>query len=309
MEKVLVTGVNGFVGHHLAKELYDNDIEVVGIGGTQGTTEKSLFVQDYHVIDLMDAEATNSIDFSNIDGIVHLAGLATVGPSFDNPGKYMSTNVGIEINLFEAALKQRASPKFVVISSGSLYDPRSSLPLTEASAILPNSPYAVSKLGQEQMAQYYTYRGFNVVVARPFNHIGPGQNIGAIVPDLTQQVVAFEKGQSSEVMVGNLDARRDYTDVRDIVRAYKLLLEKGVSGEIYNICTGRSLSGQEILDQILQASGAKPTIKQDPAKMRPSDTPNIYGSHDKLTDDTGWAPTIDIQTTIKDVVADWRSRN
>lgn len=308
MERILVTGVNGFVGQHLAKELAENGMQVIGIGGPQGATEQSEFVHDYQVVDLMDKAAVEAIDFSGITGVVHLAGMAAVGPSFDNPLQYIQTNVGIEINLFEAAQAQNQHPKFVVVSSGSLYDPQSELPITETSPVLPNSPYAVSKLGQEQMAQYYATRGFEVVIARPFNHIGPGQGIGFIVPDLTKQAVEFENIDLDKISVGNLDAKRDYTDVRDIARAYRLLLEKGKSGETYNICSGTSRSGHELLELILGTVDVHPEIAKDPSKMRPSDTPDIYGSHNKLTQDTDWEPTVDIATTIQDVVADWRSQ-
>jgi GDP-4-dehydro-6-deoxy-D-mannose reductase len=240
---------------------------------------------------------------------VHLAGMTSVGASFDQPMQYMLMNIGIEINLFETALKQRARPRFVIVSSGTLYDPSANLPLTEASTVLPNSPYAVSKLGQEQLAQYYASRGFECIIARPFNHIGPGQGLGFIVPDLTKQVVEYEKGLSQEVFVGNLDAKRDYTDVRDIARAYRLLLEKGKPGEIYNICSGVALSGHEILALILKSTSSNPVIKQDPARMRPSDNPVFYGDYTELNKDTGWKPEIEIETTIADVVEYWRNRS
>jgi GDP-4-dehydro-6-deoxy-D-mannose reductase len=216
--------------------------------------------------------------------------------------------VGIEINLFETALQQGVKPRFLIISSGTLYDPQASQPLTEESPVLANSPYAVSKIGQEQMALYYATRGFETIIVRPFNHIGPGQGSGFIVPDFAQQLVAIEKGEQQEMLVGNLDAKRDYTDVRDIVRAYHLLIEKGRSGEVYNICSGRPLSGHEILEDLSQAAGLQPHIKQDPSKMRPSDTPEVSGSHQKLTADTGWQPEISLETTFKDVIDDWRAR-
>jgi GDP-4-dehydro-6-deoxy-D-mannose reductase len=308
MKKVLVTGVNGFVGQHVAKELSEHGAQVVGIGGPQGAKEKSKYIDAYFTVDLTDRSAVGSIDFSDIDGVLHLAGLAAVGPSFDNPLQYIEANIGMEINLFEAAQAQDKHPKFVVVSSGSLYNSKADLPITEASPVLPNSPYAVSKIGQEQMALYYGTRGFAIVIARPFNHIGPGQNLGFIVPDLTQQVIACERGEAKEILVGNLDAKRDFTDVRDIATAYRLLLEKGKSGEVYNICTGKSLSGNEILSLILDASGTSAPVVQDPGKMRPSDTLDIYGSHDKLTKDSGWKPSIDIKQTIQDVISDWHAR-
>ena len=308
MKKVLVTGANGFVGNHLVKELSDNGIEVVGIGGGSVNTSKSPHISDYKVLELLDPEAVKQIDFTDIDGVIHLAGLAAPAPSFDKPLEYINTNMGIESNLFEAALAQNAKPKFVIVSSGSLYDPKAPMPFNEDSSVCPNSPYAVSKIGQEQLAQYYGIRGFDCVIVRPFNHIGPGQNLGFIVPDLTKQVIDFEKGDAKEIVVGNLDAKRDYTDVRDIVKAYRLLLEKGKSGETYNICSGTALSGHEILASILKVAGCEPTIVKDEAKTRPSDRPVLYGSHNKITDDTGWKPEIDIDHTIQDVVADWRDR-
>ena len=302
MDKILVTGANGFVGNHLVRELSTNDYEVMGVGGPQGSTNKSEHITTYLTIDLTDKAAVQKIDFSEVTGVIHLAGLAAVGPSFDNPLQYINTNIGIEINLFETAMRQNAKPRFLIISSGSLYDPKAKLPLTETSQVIPNSPYAVSKLGQEQMGHYYARRGFEVIVARPFNHIGPGQGPGFIVPDLALQAVAFKKSETDKIMVGNLDAQRDYTDVRDIVRAYRLLLEKGKSGETYNICSGVPQSGYAILEQIVQAVAITPTIVQDASRMRPSDAPLIYGSHQKLTTDTGWQPSLTITATISDVI-------
>lgn len=308
MKKVLVTGANGFVGQHLVKELAENDISVVGVGGPAGNKTKSPHVDEYVVIDLNDAAAVDKIDFTGIDGVIHLAGLASVGPSFEKPLEYITTNIGIEINLFEAAIRQGKTPRFLVISSGSLYGAKASLPLTEESPVVPDSPYAVSKIGQEQMAFHYAGRGFECLVARPFNHIGPGQNPGFLVPDVARQIIACDNGDQSEISVGNLDARRDYTDVRDIVRAYRLLLEKGRSGEVYNICSGRSVSGHDMVSGLLEAAGSQAPLKQDPALMRPSDNPDIYGDYSKLTEATGWKPEIALETTLKDVIADWRSR-
>jgi GDP-4-dehydro-6-deoxy-D-mannose reductase len=309
MKRVLVTGSNGFVGQHLVRELAENGITVIGVGGHQGSKEKSSHVESYLELDLTDPEQATQIDFRGVDGVVHLAGLAAVGASFDDPMLYMTTNVGIEVNLFEAALAQKASPRFLIISSGSLYDSKAPLPLNEESPVEPSSPYAVSKIGQEQMAHYYHGRGFESIIARPFNHIGPGQGPGFIVPDLALQVIAAEQGKSQDIMVGNLDAQRDYTDVRDIVRAYRLLLQKGQAGQIYNICSGQARSGHEILKGLLALSDSHPEIKQDPARMRPADNPLIYGSRQKLTDDTGWQPAIPIETTLDDVIADWRQRD
>jgi len=308
MKRVLVTGSNGFVGQHLVRELAEHGITVLGVGGQQGAKEKSPHVDTYLELDLTNPKEAARIDFKEVDGVVHLAGLAAIGASFGKPMLYVATNIGIEVNLFETALAQQADPRFLIISSSSLYDSKAPLPLTEESLVEPSSPYAVSKIGQEQMAHYYHGRGFESIIARPFNHIGPGQGPGFIVPDLAQQIVSVEKSKASEVLVGNLDSQRDYTDVRDIVRAYRLLLEKGRTGEIYNVCSGTPRSGHDILSGLNKAAGVNPKISQDKAKLRPSDTQLIYGDHQKITADTGWQPEISLETTLSDVIADWRSK-
>lgn len=306
---VLVTGVNGFVGRHLAKELHDNGYSVIGIGGPSGHTDGlKQYLSGYIVLDLTDATAVSKLPLKDIDSVIHLAGLAAVGPSFEEPMKYISANIGMETNIFQAAISQDTSLKFLAVSSGSLYDPKAPLPLTEESSVVPTSPYAVSKVGQEQMAHYYGLRGFDILVARPFNHIGPGQLEGFIVPDLTKQLISAERNETSSIKVGNLEAKRDYTDVRDIVRAYRMLIERGKTGETYNICSGTSYSGKEILDILIRQSEISPSIEQDQAKMRPSDTPNIIGSHDKITRDTDWEPQLTLEQTLREVVEEWRSK-
>jgi GDP-4-dehydro-6-deoxy-D-mannose reductase len=308
MSKTLVTGANGFVGQHLLKELAEHGTNILAVGGPLATASQSKFINEHITLDLTKAAEAKKIDFSDVTGVIHLAGLAAFTPSFDRPMDYITTNIGIETNLFEAALAQDVRPRFLIISSGTLYDTKAPGPLTENSPVVPNSPYSVSKLGQEQMAQYYHSRGFECIIARPFNHIGPGQGLGFIVPDLTEQVMAVAQGKRKEVLVGNLDAQRDYTDVRDIARAYRLLLEKGQAGEIYNVCSGTLRSGHDILAGIIQAAHCQPVIKQDPAKMRPSDTPALPGSRQKITNDTGWQPEIPLATTLADVVANWQAR-
>ena len=194
MKNILVTGINGFVGKHLAKELIDNGFTVVAVGGKSGSNNSDDVVSDIKNLDLTNVAEVETIDFKNIDAVIHLAGLSSVGESFDNVLGYINTNVGIEANLFEAALKQDARPKFLIISSGSLYSPNQEMPIIEESIVLPSSPYAVSKLGQEQLAEYYALRGFECIIVRPFNHIGPGQNTGFIVPDLVRQVLSVSEG-------------------------------------------------------------------------------------------------------------------
>ncbi|RWZ79502.1 MAG: NAD-dependent epimerase/dehydratase family protein [Candidatus Chaera renei] len=299
--KILVTGANGFVGRHVVNELKAHRYEVLAMGGNDTVSG-----MDTINLDLTNPQALAQIDFSDISGVIHLAGLAAVGPSFVEPLRYLSVNAGIEINIFETLLTRNSKPRFLIVSSGSLYDPGASLPLDESSGVSPSSPYAVSKITQEELAFYYARRGFESIVARPFNHIGPGQGLGFIVPDLAVQVAAYKRGETNRILTGNLSAKRDYTDVRDIARAYRLLLEWGKAGEIYNVCSGTAISGKEILSKLVRAAGIRnfPVVTVDPSKKRPSDNPVIFGSHKKLTDATGWRPRISIDTTIKDVMSE-----
>jgi len=301
-KKILVTGANGFVGQHLARELASHGYVVAGLGGNNLPPPDLTVFDEYLSLDLLDTRSVNKISFKGVDSVIHLSGLAAVGPSYDQPMNYITTNIGLELNLFEAAIKQRMFPRFLIISSGSLYSSFEKLPLDESSPVVPNSPYAVSKLGQENLAQYYLSRGFECIVARPFNHIGPGQGPGFIVPDLVAQISSAKISGQKTIKVGNLAAKRDYSDVRDIARAYRLLIEQGRSGEIYNVCSGKSLSGQEILNKLLSAAQVQLTPVVDKARLRPVDNPDIYGSHQKITQDTGWRPQIPINTTLEDVL-------
>lgn len=304
MKRILVTGANGFVGKHLIKELSEHGIKVMAIGGQLASSDTDVFT----AIDLTDPKEVEKINFKGVDGVIHLAGLAVAGSSFNEPLQYINVNMGIEINLFEEALRQHVKPKFLIVSSGTLYSPKAKLPLTENSEVQPSSPYAISKLGQEQLATYYMSRDFECIIARPFNHVGPGQNAGFIVPDLVEQAIKVEQGKSNAIKVGNLSAKRDFTDVRDIVKAYRLLMTKGAPNNIYNVCSGHPLSGEELLRTILNQMNIKVKVQVDPKKLRPVDIPVIYGTYSKLNKATGWRPTIDLQTTIKDIVEDWRSR-
>jgi GDP-4-dehydro-6-deoxy-D-mannose reductase len=304
--RILVTGADGFVGRHLLQLLVAQGETVVGL---TGRAHELAGVEASFAVDLADKTALDKIDLGQTDAVVHLAGLAAVGPSFADPMRYITTNAAIEATLFEYFVTRGQTPRFIIISTGGLYDPASSLPITESASTIPSSPYAVSKLTQESLAKYYGLRGFEVIIARPFNHVGPGQGEGFLFPDLAKQITQLEKTAGHEIVVGNLEAKRDYTDVRDITRAYYALIQKGMPGRIYNICSGQSRSGNEILEAMMAvATLEKPHIKQQADRMRPSDTPEIYGDHTLITKDTGWMPEITFEQSIQDVLADWRSR-
>ena len=297
MNTVLVTGANGFVGTHMVNRLLDDGYSVVGVVNESDTPKDKDANYTSIKVDLYDRHQLEKIDFKNIDFVIHLAGLASVGPSFDNPEQYIKINPVIELNLFEEAIKQDTRPRFLIVSSANVYDPAAMSPISESATTNPNTPYGLSKLYQEELARYYTQKGFECVIARPFNHIGPGQKEGFILPDLTKQLVQCELGLRKDIYVGNLSTSRDYTDVRDVVVAYESLMTEGVPNNIYNICSGKPTSGEELLGELLKLSAITPKTKKNPSS-RPSDYPIIYGDNHKIQALTGWKNTYSIGQII-----------
>jgi GDP-4-dehydro-6-deoxy-D-mannose reductase len=296
--RVLVTGVNGFVGRHMVGELTRQGHEVVGVGHEPGSDLAGL--ADYRAQDLTtgwpaDLEA---------DAVVHLAGLSAVGPSFRDPQRYVAHNSAMVTHLCESVLAgERPRTRVLVVSSGAVYDARQPLPLTEESRIGFSSPYVVSKVLVENLVTYYTGRGLDAVVVRPFNHIGPGQGPGFLVPDLLAAGrSAAERG--APLQVGDLDTRRDYTDVRDVVRAYRLLLEAAdLPHRLYNVCSGRSRSGREMLAELGKVwPHGDPDVEVDESRVRPGDPREIVGSADRIRKDVGWSPEVDVATSVRDFV-------
>lgn len=294
--KIVVTGVNGFVGKHLVAELCENDITVIGVSREE-EPDQAIADQltDYFAADL-------SKEWPEIDdaaAVIHLAGLAAVGPSFENPQAYINLNSAMVTNIAECYLQSSEPPRLLVISSGAIYSSDQPMPLTEESAIGYNSPYAVSKVLVENQCAYYRVRGLDCVVARPFNHIGPGQLDGFLVPEVIAQLK-----QGEVVQVGNITTRRDYTDVRDVARAYRLLAStKNLTQHIYNVCSGVSRSGEEIVAAIKDLCG-KPDadVVVDQSKVRPTDPPEIYGDSSALAADTGWKAEIPLEKTLSDCI-------
>lgn len=297
MEKrIAVTGVNGFVGQHLTKELQSAGCEVIGIGREDSCD----FVDTYYVCDLAMKWPEG---VGNVDAVIHLAGLAAVGPSFDDPQTYINLNSAMVTHMAEFYLKQDRKPRLVIVSSGSIYDPTQPLPITEDGKIGLSSPYSVSKVLVENQAEYYRNRGLDCVIVRPFNHIGPGQLPGFIVPDLFEKI--SQSQQNAAISVGNLETKRDYTDVRDIVRAYReLALADTLDSTIYNVCSGKSYSGLEIFNLIKNAMNRSDvTYRVDPSLVRPTDIPEIVGDSSRLQSELDWKPAITIEQTIDDIAA------
>lgn len=305
-EKVVISGVNGFVGHHLAHEINNAGLSVVGIGQeAEVHSDISSIVDEYHQANLVE----NWPEIPDAKAVIHLAGRAAVGPSFDNPQLYLNENSSMVTNLCEYYMKQDKKPRVVVVSSGTVYSPDQELPISEDGKVGFSSPYSVSKVLNENQVEYYRHRGLDCVVVRPFNHIGPGQGPGFILPDLYERLSSLKEGEHT-IITGNIETRRDYTDVRDIVRAYgKLALAATLKYSIYNLCSGSSVSGSEIfnlLKEEMQLSDIGYEIDQ--SLVRPTDVKDVVGDAARLREELGWAPQIDIRQTIIDFVESKKSK-
>jgi GDP-4-dehydro-6-deoxy-D-mannose reductase len=235
-----------------------------------------------------------------------------VGKSWDDPLQVLQVNVIGTAVLLAAARECGSDPRVLVTSSAEVYgavtDP-SLLPLREGSPTAPLTPYAASKLAAEALVQQaFLAHGQTVITVRPFNHIGPGQTPEFAVPALTKRMVDAERKGASSIAVGNLSARRDFTDVRDVVRAYRMLIESGEPGTTYNVCSGRDVEIKEIADELLALTGASLKFETDPALMRPVEVPVLRGDPTRLQQATGWEPKISLGETLADVLAYWRER-
>lgn len=297
--KALVTGAGGFVGPHLVAHLEANGDEVLPMDLGVGP-------------DLRDSDAwVDVVATDKPDVIYHLAGLSNVGESWNNPVATFEVNTMGTISILEAARRAKTA-KVVVVSSADVYGVVTPdvLPLTEAHPAKPRSPYGASKQAAEDAAQQY-WRGHGVaaVVARPFNHLGPGQSPQFAAPAFAGQIAEAERDGLTELRHGDLSPHRDLTDVRDVVRAYRLLAEHGEPGEIYNVCSGQTVSMQHLLDAMLSLSTAQITQVIDENLMRPIDLPVLRGSYAKLRAATGWEPEIHLDETLTAVLADARERH
>jgi GDP-4-dehydro-6-deoxy-D-mannose reductase len=296
-----VTGATGFVGRHVVRLAHDAGYDVWAIGREKSPPAQiAPMLSQYSEADLTRQWPVTT----QVDAVIHLAGLAAVGPSFGAPQRYLEANSRMVTAMCEAILASGHPTRLLIVSSGAVYAPRvDGEPINESSPTSPTSPYAVAKLLVESQAAYYRHRGMDVSIARPFNHMGPGQELGFLVPDLTRALLALDEGES--LHVGNLDTARDYTDVRDVARAY-LAIVSGADrqGFVYNVASGESRTGREILAAISEELGRPfPPIAVDTARLRPGDPERITGSAERLRTEFGWAPTIGWRRSITDFVA------
>jgi GDP-4-dehydro-6-deoxy-D-mannose reductase len=257
-------------------------------------------------VDILDADGlAKALDAARPDAVYHLAGFAHVGDSWERPGEVFRVNAEGTLNVLEAARRVTlpAPPTVLVVSSAEVYGrvTPDDLPLTEDAPVRPVSPYAASKAAAEVLAvQAFLGRGVPTVVARPFNHTGPGQSPVFVVPALARRI----KEADGVLKVGNLAPRRDITDVRDVVRAYRLLVERGRPGTAYNVCSGTDVAIDDVVGRLLALAGADLRLEVDPALLRPADVPVLRGDPSRLTRATGWRPEIPLAQTLADVLAD-----
>ncbi len=315
--RVLVTGITGFVGSHLAEFLLNRGgIEVHGTWRWRSRTENIEHLEGrltLHECDFQDASSVRSvIEKVRPDRIFHLAGKSFVRESWAYPSETFSTNVSGQLNLFEAIRELRLDPLIQIAGSSEEYGRvfPDELPIREENPLRPLSPYAVSKVGQDFLGyQYFMSYRLKAVRTRGFNHTGPRRGHVFAESNFAMQIAKIEVGKQEPVIyVGNLEAQRDYTDVRDMVEAYWLALEKGEPGEVYNICSGKGWSIQQVLEMLLEMTSVKMKIVQDPSRLRPSDVPVLTGDCSKFSGQTGWQPRIPFENTLRDLLDHWRGK-
>lgn len=296
--KALVTGARGFVGPHLCDHLAAAGDEVVGLDLSNGP-------------DLLDGDGwIETMRRVGPDAVYHLAGWSDVGASWQAPGETLRVNVLGTSSVLEAAVEAKVA-RVLLVSSSDVYGTVSidDQPIDESLPARPRSPYGASKQAAEAIAmQYQRAFDLDVVVARPFNHLGPGQRPSFAAPAFATQIAEAELAGRGEVAHGDLSARRDLTDVRDVVRAYRLLVESGQPGEIYNICSGTATAMVDLLASLIAQATVEITTSTDPTRLRPIELPVLHGSHAKLTAATGWQPEIPLDRTLSDVLQDARAR-
>ncbi len=315
--RVLITGITGFVGSHLAEfVLAKKNIAVYGIERWRSKEDNVVEFKDkirLHYCDIRDASSVQEVIRKvKPDRIFHLAAQSFVPTSWSAPAETLTTNIIGQLNIFEAVRELKLKPRIHIAGSSEEYGivRKSELPIKETNPLRPLSPYGVSKVGQDLLAyQYYQSYGLYVVRTRAFNHSGPRRGEVFATSNFAKQIARIEKGLQEPVLhVGNLIPRRDFTDVRDVVRAYWLALEKGKKGDVYNICTGRDYSIGQMLNLLLSKARVKVKIRRDPKRMRPSDVMRLVGDSTKFRKLTGWKPEIPFSKTLEDLLDYWRER-
>ena len=310
MERVLITGADGFVAAHLIKELQrETGCSVTGIGLKESPSCTGTI--DYLVLDLTDYEDVKEmLQQKKPDAVFHLAALPSVALSWEDPWSTYRVNVLGQVNLMEAIRRLGLEASVHIACSSEEYGKASpdDMPIAEDLPFNPCSHYAVSKVAQEVLGlMYHQAFDWRVIVTRGFNHTGPGQSPDFVVSSFAHQIAEIEANlREPVIMVGNLEAKRDFLDVRDVVRAYRMIMEKGKPGSAYNVCSGQAHPISELLDILLEISGMEIRVEHDACRQRPSDIPLLLGDNTQLRRETGWEPEIRIEKTLADTLDYWR---
>lgn len=310
----LITGVNGFAGSYLAEHLLSQGISV------HGTVRPGSAVADplkaavtLHEVDLMDAPSVaRAVSEVAPDLIFHLAALSSVSGSWADPADTLTNNICCQLNVLQSVLAADLDPRILIVGSKEEYGMLhpDELPVAEDNPLRPTSPYGVSKVAQDLMGyQFFLSHGLRCVRVRPFNHIGPRQGDEFVVPAIARQVAEAEAGLHPPLVhVGNLEVKRDFTDVRDVVRAYHLILLHGEPGEVYNIGSGAMVSLGYIIEFLLERASVTLSVEQDQARLRPGDVAECVCDYSRLQRQTGWRPQIPLQQTLEDTLHYWREK-
>lgn len=313
--RVLITGVAGFVGKHLLNHLGATlpDAEFHGTVIAPTLPFTNTIAIHLHTVNLQDEHAMKTLIREICpDRIFHLAATAMVHRSFDTAWETLENNIRAQLNLTLACIAAEIAPRMLIVSSGEVYGAEQSpdVPTREDAPMRPANPYAVSKVAQDFLGlQYFLSHQLPIMRARPFNHLGPGQSTGFVAPDLSLQIARVEAGlQEPVITCGDLSAERDFTDVRDIVRAYALIAERGTAGEAYNIATGWTYPIRHVLNTLLSFSSEQIDVRSQTTRIHSSGVRRSWGDSTRLRQATGWQPTIPLNETLLDVLNDYRQR-
>lgn len=302
--RALITGSAGFIGNHLAKELEDNGYETVRSDLKSAENTVSMDITD-------PAMVLKVLEEYRPDLIINMAGQANVGLSWKKPQLTVQLNTIGLINILEAAKTVNPSMRVIAVGSSDEYGSleERGADVTEDTPVKPITPYAISKQAQELFAKLYNRAyGMDVCMIRLFNLGGPGQPKGYMISDFASGIAEAEAGKKEYISVGNLESARDFTHVKDAVRAVRMIAENGHTGEVYNIASGTTHTAREVLDKLKSMADKEIRVVQDPARMRPSDTPVVCGNHDKLTDHTGWSTEYTLNEILEDTLNYWREQ-
>lgn len=304
----LVTGAAGFAGSHLLDLLAEDHVDTVGWHRPGGRAPRDVDGVRWQGIDLLDRDGVRAaIRSIRPDVVYHCAGAAHVGHSWDTTAQTLRVNVMGTHHLVEALRDEAPDARVLVTSSALVYAP-STTAIDEHHALVPENPYGLSKLAQELVAAGST-AGPHLYVARPFNHFGPRQDPSFVSAAFARQIAEIEAGlKPAEITVGNLEARRDLTDVRDTVRAYRTIVERGVPRRPYNVCSGTAVAVSTVLDALVSLAHLPVRVVRDPARYRPNDTPVVLGDPGRIARELGWAPRIAFERTLRDLLDYWRVR-